>query len=139
MEIRFFFPYKKIFLPQRSQLKAFIKSLCKKEGYMPGTITFIFCSDETLLEMNRQFLNHNYYTDILTFDLSEQKGEITGEIYISIDRVRDNANSFGKTFKEEIHRVIFHGVLHLCGNKDKTAKESVQMRQKEDYYLSRYL
>jgi rRNA maturation RNase YbeY len=139
MEISFFFPDKKIFLPHRSQLKAYIKSLCQKERFKPGTLSYIFCSDKTLLEMNRQFLDHNYYTDILTFDLSEKRGEITGDIYISIDRVRDNANSLGKTFKEEIHRVIFHGVLHLCGYKDKTDKESGQMRQKEDYYLSRYL
>jgi len=90
-----------------------------------------------LLEINQQFLNHDFYTDIITFDLSE-KDSTQAEIYISIDRVKDNAKSLGTSFKSEIHRVIFHGALHLCGYKDKPGVEQVKMRQKEEFYLSKY-
>jgi rRNA maturation RNase YbeY len=89
------------------------------------------------LEINKKHLNHDFYTDIITFDLSETKS-IQGEIYISTDRVKDNANTFHTSFKEEIHRVIFHGVLHLCGLKDKTNKEQQQMRIAEQNALKLY-
>ena len=90
-----------------------------------------------MLEINRQFLTHDFYTDIITFDLSETNA-IQAEIYISVDRVRDNALKLGVSFKSELHRVIFHGVLHLCGYKDKTKGEKEKMRDKEEFYLARY-
>ncbi len=102
------------------------------------SLNYIFCTDEYLIEVNQQFLQHDYYTDIITFDLSEQGGPIVGEIYISIDRVRDNARANATKVYEELHRVIFHGALHLCGYKDKKPAEIREMRAKEDYYLAKY-
>jgi len=102
-------------------------------------LQYIFCSDEYLLEINKQHLQHNYYTDIITFDLSEKPNAVIGEIYISVDRVRDNAQNYDATFKNELLRVIFHGALHLCGFKDKTEKDQTLMRKAEDKYLQYYL
>jgi len=125
-------------LSDRTRLKSFIAILFKKEGRKLADIRYIFCSDDYLLEINRQYLQHDYYTDIITFDLSEPNQPITAEIYISIDRVKDNAMNFNTTFKRELHRVIFHGALHLCGYKDKKAKEEILMRKMEDKYLGLY-
>ena len=104
-----------------------------------GSLSYIFCADEYLLQVNRDFLKHDYYTDIISFDLSKDNKLVDGEIYISIDRVRDNATELGLSFSEELHRVIFHGALHLCGFKDKLPKDIKLMRSKEDHYLSKYL
>ncbi|CAN5255505.1 rRNA maturation RNase YbeY [soil metagenome] len=101
-------------------------------------VNYIFCSDDYLLHINKAFLQHDYYTDIITFDLSEKK-LIIGEIYISIDRVRENAEVNKASFKEEILRVIFHGALHLCGYNDKTKSEVLTMRQKERFYIDLFL
>ena len=90
-----------------------------------------------ILEINRQFLKHDFYTDIITFDLSEGSSTMA-EIYISIDRVKENASKMGVSFKSELHRVLFHGVLHLCGYKDKSARDIKIMREKEDFYLFQY-
>jgi probable rRNA maturation factor len=136
--IHFYFLQKGFSLSGRSQLKAFIGGLFQKEKKKLGDLTIIFCSDDYLLAVNRQFLRHDYYTDILSFDLSEPFQPITAEIYISIDRVRDNAARFGSSLKDELHRVIFHGALHLCGYKDKKLVEKQLMREKEDKYLQRY-
>jgi len=139
MSIRFFFLQRNVSLTNRSALKIFIKKLFRKEKKKLGDLTYIFCSDEYLLQINKSHLKHNYYTDIITFDLSPAlAGTITGEIYISTDRVRDNAANLGVTIKEELHRVIFHGALHLCGYKDKTPNEEKQMRFAEDRYLNAY-
>jgi probable rRNA maturation factor len=116
-------------------IKAFIEKLINKEGRVLFEINYVFCSDEFLLNMNRDFLQHDYYTDIITFGLSEKNQPIEAEIYISIDRVKDNALSLGVAYKEEMLRVIFHGALHLCGYKDKTKSETSTMRAKEDQYL----
>lgn len=137
-KICFFFNGIRISLRNRTELKKYIDSVFKKEGRRLESINFIFCTDKSLLEMNRQFLSHDFYTDILTFDLSESK-EIRAEVYISTDRVMANARRFGVTFKIELHRVIFHGVLHMCGYKDKNKKEKEEMRRKEEFYLTRYL
>ncbi len=102
-----------------------------------NSLNYVFCSDKRLLEINRKFLNHNYYTDIISFDLALKTG-VEGEVYISTDRVRKNASTLGLPFKSEIHRVIFHGVLHLCGYKDQTKKDQLQMRQEEDCLLNLY-
>jgi len=123
-------------LRDRNRLKRFLATLFKKEGKSLDELQYIFCSDNYLLEINRQYLNHDYYTDIITFDLSEKGQSINAEIYISVDRVRENAREFGSSLKQELHRVIFHGALHLCGYKDKTANQKKEMRQMEEKYLA---
>jgi probable rRNA maturation factor len=110
--------------------------LFKKEKRILGELHYIFCSDTYLARINREYLHHNTYTDIITFDLSESKAAISGEIYISIDRIRENAVLYNTSFRDELHRVIFHGALHLCGYKDKTTKDAKTIRAKEDFYLN---
>ena len=128
----------KVSLTNRAHLKNFIINIFKREKKKLVNLSFVFCSDTYLLEINKQYLKHNYYTDIITFDLSVDPGLISGEIYISVDRVKDNAQNFNASFKEELHRVIFHGALHLCGYKDKTEAEEILMRKTEDKYLKLY-
>ena len=123
-----------ITLTKKKEVKLLIANIFKQEGKELQYIDYIFCSDEYLLNINRSFLHHDYYTDIITFDLSENKG-IIGEVYISADRVKDNAITLQSTFSQEMLRVIFHGALHLCGYKDKKKSEITLMRGKEDYYL----
>ena len=138
MAINFYFE-QPVTLKQRNQLKLFIGSVFKTEKKMPAAISYIFCSDEYLLNINRQFLKHDYYTDIITFVLSDSKtGPQIAEIYISVDRVKDNANTLAVPLTQELHRVIFHGALHLCGYKDKTTGQKTLMRSKEDLYLRKY-
>ena len=122
---------------QRRALKDFIVRKLRGEGIALDHLSYVFCNDEYLLGINRDFLQHDFYTDIVTFDLSDGE-ELTGEIYISVDRVRENAATYKKSFKEEIHRVIFHGALHLCGYKDKTKKEEGLMREMEEKWLRAY-
>jgi len=122
-------------LRDRTRLKKFLASLFKKEGKMLSELQYIFCNDDYLLDINRQYLNHDYYTDIITFDLSEENQATNAEIYISVDRVRENARDYKSSLKRELHRVIFHGALHLCGYKDKKNKDEKIMRQMEDKYL----
>ncbi len=124
----------------RKRLKRFIASLFRKEKKVLGDLQYIFCSDDYLLDINRRFLNHDYYTDIITFDLSEKgKGQsINAEIYISIDRVKDNAACLKVEFSEELLRVMFHGALHLLGNKDKTKLESLIMRELETKWIKSF-
>ena len=117
-------------------IKKWIDVVIKKEKRKLGEIHYVFVSDEELLEMNEQFLKHNTYTDIITFDYSEGK-TINGDIFISIDRVKDNASKFKTEFNDELHRVIIHGVLHLCGYKDKTKKDASLMRKMEENSLSK--
>ncbi len=122
----------------KTKLKKFIEALFKKEQHRLSHIHYVFCSDEFLLNINNTFLQHDYYTDIITFGLSEKKEPIEAEIYISIDRVKENANGLGIGYQQEMLRVIFHGALHLCGYKDKKKSEIITMRAKEDQYLQRY-
>lgn len=122
------------FTRKASTLK-WIERVIKKEGKKPGSINFIFCSDSFLLDINKQYLKHNYFTDIITFDFSEGKN-VSGEIYISLDRVSDNASSLNIKTRDELSRVIVHGVLHLLGYKDHTKSEKKEMRKKEDAYIS---
>lgn len=137
-KVCFFFQGVKPSITNRTELKRYIQSIFKKEGKELGFINYIFCTDKALLEINRQFLSHDYYTDIITFNLSESK-VIQAEIYISTDRVKENAFQLGISFKSEVHRVIFHGALHLCGYKDKSKKQKVKMRGKEDFYIKHHL
>jgi len=138
MKVQFFFTDKNVTLRDRTRLKSFISNMFKKESRSASSLTYVFCSDEYLLDINKQFLQHDYYTDIITFDLSSTKEVIEGEVYISIDRVKDNASQLGTTIKNELHRVIFHGVLHLCGYKDKKPTDEKIMRTTEDKYLKLY-
>jgi rRNA maturation RNase YbeY len=115
---------------------SWIKQTIKKEKRKLSSLIYIFCSDEYLLDLNTRFLKHRTLTDILTFDYSEDSSFIDGEIYISIDRVKDNADEFKRAFDEELHRVIIHGVLHLIGYKDKKASDKAFMRKKEEACLS---
>lgn len=126
-------------LKNRTRLKKYLVLLCKMEQKAIDEISFVFCSDDYLLSLNQQFLNHDTYTDIISFDYTEKGGPIKGEIYISTERVRDNAAHFNSSFIYELHRVIFHGVLHLCGYKDKLKADQTVMRAKEEFYLRRYL
>ena len=137
-KVCFFFQGVKPSLTNRTELKRYIQSIFKKEGKKLGFINYIFCTDKALLEINRQFLSHDFYTDIITFNLSESK-IIQAEIYISTDRVKENALQLGVSFKSELHRVVFHGVLHLCGYKDKSKEQKVEMRGKEEFYIKHYL
>lgn len=134
----FFFEETKATLSERKRLKQFIGALFKSNKKSLGTLTYVFCSDRYLLEINQKFLRHDYYTDILTFDLSSSPKTVDGEIYISIDRVRENAQSQQTTLKKELHRVIFHGALHLCGYNDKSEKERKKMTSEEDKCLRIY-
>lgn len=118
--------------------KRWIRSLVNAEGFELNSINFIFCSDEYLLQINREYLNHDYYTDIITFDNSESDREIEGDIFISLDRVFENARSESIQDEEELRRVLAHGVLHLCGYDDHTDEEQSQMRAKENYYLQQF-
>jgi probable rRNA maturation factor len=113
-----------------------IQKVVKAEKYSLENLNYIFCSDEYLRQINIEYLNHKTFTDIITFSTSDQQGTIEGDIFISIERVRENSEKFGQEFRDELHRVIVHGALHLLGYGDKTPDEKVRMRQKEDAYLS---
>lgn len=136
--IEFHFEIKTLSLKDRQKLKAFILSIFKKEGTLVSSVNYIFCSDRQLLKINQDFLRHDYYTDILTFELAKKGAPVKGEVYVSVDRVRDNARILNQFYYQELHRVIFHGALHLCGYRDKSKKEKIAMRAKEDLYLLRY-
>lgn len=135
----YFFFKRPVNLRNRTKLKKFIEGVFRQEGRKLGSLNFVFCSDEELLGINKSYLKHDYYTDIITFELSEKGKPVEGEIYISIDRVMDNANSLGESMKTEFHRVIFHGVLHLCGYSDKSKTEAVKMKAAENKYLNQYM
>ena len=126
-------------LANRILLKSFIEKQLSKEGIAIEALQYVFCSDDYLLNINKQFLNHDYYTDIISFDLSEEKGVLIGDIYISIDRVKENAKTHGNKYVHELLRVIFHGALHLCGYKDKKPADAKLMRSMEDKWLKAYL
>jgi len=123
----------------KSPLKTrrWIEQVAELEQRRISSLSYIFCSDKYLLSINQKYLNHNTLTDIVTFDLAED-AEIEGEIYISVERVKENAVKYAVDFEEELHRVIIHGLLHLIGYKDKTASQKAQMRKKEQACLSLY-
>lgn len=115
--------------------KIWLQQVIRQEGKVPGDISYIFCDDDYMLERNIEFLNHDTYTDIITFD--QCVGDVvSGSILISVDRVVENANKFGKSFENEFLRVLVHGTLHLCGYKDKSDEEAMLMRQKENEALA---
>ena len=124
-------------LPQKRLTARWLQRVAEAEGCVLGDVNYIFCSAERLLEMNRQFLGHDYYTDVITFDYSDLKHSrlVSGDIFIDVETVADNARQYGATRLTEMRRVVVHGVLHLCGQKDKTARANRQMHAKEDKYL----
>jgi rRNA maturation RNase YbeY len=136
--VNFFYQDVKFSFSRRRKLKDFMVKLFLKEGQRLHNLNVIFCLDDALLEINRSFLQHDYYTDIITFPLSAKGEPIQAELYISIDRIRDNAQQGGASFKEELHRVIFHGCLHLTGYGDKSSQQIKKMREREDHYLRLY-
>jgi len=129
---------KSITLGNRVALKTFLEKQMKREGINIECLQYVFCSDKYLLDINKQFLNHDYYTDIISFDLSEKKGLLIGDIYISVDRVKENAKNLKTTQGKELLRVIFHGALHFCGYKDKKPADIKLMRSMEDRWLKMF-
>ncbi len=125
-------------LSQKQKIREWINKAVREEGFRRvSELNFIFCSDNYLLDINKQYLDHDTYTDIVTFDSSEKEGVIAGDIFISVDRVRENALKFSVSEIDELHRVIIHGVLHLCGYRDKKKEEKALMRKKENEYLDK--
>ena len=135
--VRFFFNKILFSFRDRKKLKRFIKSIFEFEGKKLRSLIYVFSTDEHLLALNSRYLNHNYETDILTFPITKTD-LIQAEVYISIERVKENSKLYNSTFKEELLRVIFHGALHLCGYKDKKEKQLTLMRKTEDHYLKLY-
>ena len=136
--VHFFFDGIKLTLRNRKELKAFLISIFKKEKRGLDSISYIFSTDKTVHDINKRFLNHDFLTDIITFNLSENINSVVAEVYISVDRVRENAFYQKETFQKELHRVIFHGVLHICGYDDKTEAQKRKMRSMEEHYLLKY-
>ena len=126
-------------LREKRKVAAWLKLVAEQEGYTLGDVTYIFCSSEVHRKMNIDFIGHDYFTDIITFDYSELKeGFVAGDIFIDIETVADNARLYGATRREEMLRVVVHGLLHLCGQKDKSPRDNKQMHRKEDKYLALY-
>lgn len=122
-------------LEKEEQLIQWVEKVIQEEGFKIGEINYIFCDDESLHKINVEFLQHDTYTDIISFDYSLGK-MINGDIYISVDRVKENAEKYNATFADEIHRVMIHGILHYVGYKDKTEDEKKEMRNKENIAIS---
>jgi probable rRNA maturation factor len=133
--VRFGYADRKLHLKNKRSLQALVIQLIKDETDQACQLQYVFCSDVFLHEMNLSFLQHDDYTDIITFDLSESTEIIQGEIYISVDRVLANSKDLSVSFEQEMHRVIFHGALHLCGYGDKSKKAKLVMRSREEFYL----
>ncbi len=123
------------FLKKIGDLRLWLNHSAKKEKQKIVNINYIFCSDKHLLKINKEYLNHDYFTDIITFDYADNTG-VSGDIFISIDRVKFNANDYGVSIQDELHRVMVHGLLHLLGYKDKKPEQQKVMTSKEDFYLS---
>lgn len=135
MKVRFHYDVEGFRLREVSVIKKIIARIVKDSGLKSGVCDVIFTGDEKLYEINNEFLGHDYYTDIITFNYNEGR-IVNGEIYISVDRVRDNAENLSVTFTSEIRRVIFHGFLHLCGYDDRTSEEKKEMAGMEEMYLA---
>ena len=118
----------------KSKVKNWIKAVAESYGRKTGDVSYIFCNDERILQVNNQYLQHDYYTDIITFDYSTTK-TISGDIFISLDTVKSNSEAFNTDYSTELHRIIIHGILHLCGNDDKTPELRAQMTEKENLAL----
>jgi len=135
-ELNFFSEDVSFKLKEEDHTKKWIEDIINSESFKLGDLNYIFCSDEFLLKINQEYLNHDTYTDIITFDQSEEAEDISGDIFISIDRIKDNAKKLGVDESIELHRVLVHGVLHLMGHTDATDEEKQAMRKKEEACLS---
>ncbi|HSF53605.1 MAG TPA: rRNA maturation RNase YbeY [Algoriphagus sp.] len=138
MAINFFSEEIKFELPQKLRRKNWLKKIAQKENFKIGELNYIFCSDEYLYQINVDYLDHRTYTDIITFDNSEKENTIEGDIFISIDRVKDNASKHQQEEEAELSRVISHGLFHLMGYKDKSKEQSEEMRSQEDFAIKLY-
>ncbi|MBN7809780.1 rRNA maturation RNase YbeY [Algoriphagus sp. H41] len=138
MAINFFSEAIKFSLPEKNRRKAWLKQLAKSEDFKIGELNYIFCSDEYLYDINVEYLDHDTYTDIITFDNSEEEKQLEGDIFISIDRVRENATKHGQDEASELSRVISHGLFHLMGYKDKSKEQSAAMRSQEELAIKLY-
>jgi rRNA maturation RNase YbeY len=138
MAIYFFFEEINFELKEKLNRKRWLKNIAIKAGFKIKELNYVFCSDEYLYQMNLEYLNHETYTDIITFDNSEKEFDLSGDIFISIDRVNENAKTHNQEIETELSRVLAHGLLHLMGYKDKTKEESTLMRQKEEESISLY-
>lgn len=138
-KITFYFQVKRFAIPKVTVIKTVLNTIFANEETNYKSLSYIFCSDEYLLTLNRQFLQHEDFTDIITFNLAADNSPVIGECYISINRVKDNANLYNTTFMNELLRVIFHGALHLCGYTDKLQHDVLIMRNKENHYLQLFL
>jgi len=134
-QINFFTEEIQFSLKNESNIKEWINKSIEDENCTSGDINFIFTNDQHLLQINKEYLNHDFFTDIITFDYRDSD-TISGDIFISIDRIKENAEGLSNSFYNELHRVLIHGVLHIIGYKDKSAEEETLMRSKEDFYLS---
>lgn len=123
-------------LLNKEDLSQWLINVAKREKFRIGELNIILCSDEYLYKLNVSYLKHKTYTDIITFDFSQGSSHLSGELYISLERVMENADNLGLTTRDELHRVMVHGLLHLCGYSDKTASGKAEMRKQEDLYLS---
>lgn len=123
-------------LSNKSTISSWIDNAIQEEGFKPGPISIVLCSDEYLLEVNRTYLKHDYYTDIISFDYTDNQ-IVSGDLLVSVDRVAENALEMGIDPYDELDRVFIHGVLHLCGYKDKTSKDQQVMRKRENHYLQK--
>jgi|WetSurMetagenome_2_1015567.scaffolds.fasta_scaffold535330_2 probable rRNA maturation factor len=135
-KIFFFLEEVKYSLKQKRNIRSWIIQTAENEDYKIDVLNYILTNDDTLVQLNKEYLRHFTLTDIITFDLSESKGLLTGDIYISVDRARENAKKFQDSLSNEIKRLMIHGVLHLMGYKDKSQNDKELMRAKEEYYLS---
>lgn len=138
-KIRFHFLKKGFALRKRTILKRFIMDLFRSEGLRIESINYIFCTDPYLRKLNKKHLNHDYNTDILTFVMSSPNKPLIADIFISFDTVKSNSIRFGCTFTSELRRVIFHGALHACGYDDKTTRQKMEMRRREDLLMDKYI
>lgn len=137
-DIQFFSEDIDFTLKEKQKVREWIGQTIKEEGFKRvGELSFVFCSDAYLLEINKQYLDHDTFTDIVTFDSSETEDVISGDIFISVERTNENAEKFNVSTRDELHRVIIHGVLHLCGYYDKKKEDKAMMTEKENYYLSK--
>ncbi len=137
MSVKIHYDQIKYRIHKTSEIKGFLEKVITDENKTPGDLVFILTNDETLMEINRKFLKHDYYTDVITFDYSTE-GAVNGEIYMSIDTIRNNALSYQSGFKEELFRVMIHGVLHLCGYRDKGKEERKRMFSRQEKKLKEF-
>jgi probable rRNA maturation factor len=137
-KVSFNYADRKLPLNEKRFIKKFIECIFLKEKKKLEYLKYVFCSDDYLLKINVQFLHHNFYTDIISFNLSSNEKTVKGEIYVSIDRAKENYHKYKTSLQEEFLRVIFHGALHLCGYKDKSPPEKKTMRRKEDFYITMF-